>query len=326
MPDPRLTIVASPHFAVRPEQLRRLATAHPRVDVRFVSTPDEYAAVLPDVDAAITGFGVTVEQLAHAPRLRWLQAQSAGVDRLLTPELRRSSLLITASKGPMGVLMAEHVVALLFALARNLPGFFRDQREHSWRRFAPERPPLRELSGKTILVLGVGSVGQEIARICKVGLQMRVLGFARSRQECPYVDRFIPRADLHQALGEADVVTLSLPTTPETTRIIDAAALTAMKPGAFLINVGRGQLVDEAALVEALRSGHLGGAGLDAFEVEPLPAESPLWSLPNVIVTPHTSAITDHLGDRFVDFWSGNVRRFAEGEPLLGVVDKMAGY
>jgi phosphoglycerate dehydrogenase-like enzyme len=222
--------------------------------------------------------------------------------------------------------MAEHAVALLLALARSLPSFVDDQRAHRWRRYPSERPALVELRGKTILILGVGAVGSALARICKRGLGMRVIGFARARRSCPDVDAYVERAALPRAFAEADVVSLSLPVTPATTRIVDAAALAAMKPGAYLINVARGQLVDEAALIEALRAGRLAGAGLDAFAVEPLPPDSPLWDLENVIITPHSSAITEGLGDAFVDFWGENLRRFAEGEPLLGLVNPIAGY
>lgn len=325
MPE-RLTVIASPHFVVRPEQLARLGQAHPRVDVRFVSSVEEFAAALPDADGAVTGYPPSGELLASAPRLRWVQAMAAGVERFLTPELRAARLSLTATKGPMGVLMAEHAVALLLALARDLPRFFDDQRERRWRRYPGERGPLTELCDKTILILGVGTVGGELARICKLGFQMRVLGLSRTAHADPHVDRSVDRADLASALAEADVVSLSLPVTPATTRIIDAAALAAMKPGAFLINVARGQLIDEPALIAALQRGRLGGVGLDTFAKEPLAPESPLWSFPNVIVTPHTSAITDHLGDRFVAFWGENIRRFAEGDPLLGLVDQEAGY
>ncbi|HUX87422.1 MAG TPA: D-2-hydroxyacid dehydrogenase [Chloroflexota bacterium] len=319
-------VVVTPHFVVRADQLARLAHAHPRVDVYFATSREEYSAMLPEVDAAVTGFGLSPEQLASATHLRWLQNMGAGVERLLTPELRQSDLIITATKGPMGVLMAEHVVTLMLALARDLPAFFGDQQARRWRRYPSERRPAREMAGRTMLVLGVGAVGREVARMCKLGFQMQVLGYARSHQDCPHIDCYVTPDDLPSALGEADVVSLSLPVTPATLRIIDAAALAKFKSGAFLINVARGQLVDQNALIAALQSGQLGGAGLDAFAEEPLPPESPLWDMPNVIVTPHTSAITDRLGDHFVDFWAENLRRFADGETLLGLVDKAAGY
>ncbi|MCC6176687.1 MAG: D-2-hydroxyacid dehydrogenase [Chloroflexi bacterium] len=322
----RLTVVASPHFVVRPEQLARLHDAHPRVDLQIVTTPDELAAALPNADGAVIRFPLSAEMLASAPHLRWLHVMSAGVERMLTPALATSSLTISASKGPMSTLMAEHAVTLMLALARQLPDFFRDQQARRWRRYPAEHGPLTEVIGKTMLVVGAGGVGTEVARICKLGFQMRVLGVSRTRRDCPFVDEYVEPDRLRAGLAEADVVSLSLPVTPATHHLIDAAALAAMKPTAYLINVARGSLVDEAALVEALTAGRIAGAGLDALAVEPLPDDSPLWSLPNTIVTPHTSAITDRLGDRFVEFWCENIRRFAEGEPVLGLVNKEAGY
>jgi phosphoglycerate dehydrogenase-like enzyme len=322
----RLTVVATPHFVVRPDQLARLKDAHPRVAVRFATTLAEFAAALPEADGAVTGFGLTPELLASASRLRWLQSMGAGVEGLLTPEIVRSHLIVTATKGPMGVLMAEHVVAMMLALARDFPRFFQDQRDRHWRGYPSERGPLLEVVGKTMLVLGLGAVGGEVARMCKLGFQMRVLGLARRERSSPHVDRFVERDHLHAALAEADFVALCLPNTPSTRGILDVAALAALKPSAYVINVARAQLVDEAALIAALQGGRLAGAGLDAFAVEPLPAASPLWSLPNVVITPHTSAITDRLGDHFVDFWRENIRRFAAGERLPGLVDKEAGY
>ena len=147
----------------------------------------------------------------------------------------------------------------------------------------------------------------------------------RTRRDDPHVDRFFERRELHAALAEADFVVLALALTPETDRILDAAALAAMKPSAYLINVSRGVQVDEAALIEALRSGRIAGAGLDAVTEEPLAPESPLWAMPNVIITPHVSPGRDRFAERMVDFWCENVRRFGEGEPLLGAVDRARG-
>lgn len=321
----QLIVVVTPHFAVRRDQLARLAHAHPRAELRFAETPEELSAALPEADAVITSFPLIAADLAAAQRLRWIMVMGGGVESYLTPELRRSGILVTATKGPMGVLMAEHAMALMLALARDLRAYARDQEARRWRPYAARRPFV-ELSGKTIAVLGVGSVGSALARMCKLGFGMGVLGMARTRRDDPNVDRYVDRAALHGALREADVVALTLPLTPATERILDATALAAMRPGALLLNVSRGRLVDEAALVGALRSGRLGGAGLDVFAVEPLPVESPLWAMPNVVITPHTSAITERLGDHFAAFWSDNIRRFAEGQPLLGVVDAEQGY
>jgi phosphoglycerate dehydrogenase-like enzyme len=308
--------------------LGRLDSAHPRVRVEQIDDPERFAVLAAEADGIIVWPDFVVPPAALRPggRPRWVQSVGAGLNRLLTPELVAADhVTITASKGPMGPLMAEHVVLLMLALARDLPGFLQDQTERRWRFLHDERP-MAQLFGKTILILGVGAVGGCLARLCQVGFGMRVLGLSRTRFDHPHVDRYVERADLHAALAEADVVAVCLALTPTTERIIDAAALAAMKPTATLINVTRGGLVDEPALIAALRDGRIAGAGLDVAAVEPLPPDSPLWSLPNVIITPHVSAARDRIGEHIVDFWCDNIRRFAEGAPLRGIVDRQAGY
>ncbi len=315
---------------IEEEQLGRLVAAHPRAEVVIVADdPDQFSALLPRADAVLA-WPTLAPRLAPAlqpgSRLRWVHSVPAGVEGLLTPELLAAEhVLLTSSKGPMGPTMAEHALLLMLALARDLPGFLRDQAERRWRFLSDERPMV-DVFGKTVLILGVGQVGGHLARMCKLGFQMRVLGMARTRFDDPHVDRYVAREELHAALGEAHFVALCLALTPETERIIDAAALAAMRPGAYLVNVTRGGLVDEAALVAALQEGRLAGAGLDATTVEPLPAESPLWAMPNVIITPHISPGRDRAGDEVLAFWCENIRRFAEGEPLRGVVDRQARY
>lgn len=308
--------------------LRRLAGAHPDVRVMFAKDVAEFAMLAAEADAVLVSppYSIAPEWLASGARLRWMQAATAGVDFLLTPALGAAHhVAITSTKGPMGPLMAEHVVMLMLALARDLPGFLQDQVQRRWRHMVDERP-MTQLFEKTIAILGVGAVGGNLARMCKAGFGMTVLGLARTRRNDPYVDRYFEREELFTALAEADFVALTLPLTPATERIIDAAALAAMKPTAYLVNVSRGGLVDEEALVAALRSGRLAGAGLDATAVEPLPAASPLWEMPNVIITPHVAPARDRLGEHNVDFWCENIRRFAEGRELLGLVDRHAGY
>ena len=321
---------AAVHTGLGEERRARLAAAHPRAEVAIVADdPERFGTLLPRADAALIWPTVAPRlgpALQPGSRLRWVQSMTAGVDGLLTPELLAAEhVLVTSSKGPMGPTMAEHALLLMLALARDLPGFLRDQAERRWRFLADERPMV-DVFGKTVLILGVGQVGGHLARMCKLGFQMRVLGMARTRFDDPHVDEYVARADLHTALGEADFVAVCLALTPETERIIDAAALAAMRPGAYLVNVTRGGLVDEAALVAALKEGRLAGAGLDATAVEPLPADSPLWDLPNVIITPHISPGRDRVGGALVDFWCENIRRFTEGEPLRGVVDRQARY
>ena len=311
------------------QRLARLARAHPRVTVEIAQDEARFAERLSEADGAFV-FGEFAGLLGPAlrpgGRLRWVHSLPVGVDHLLTPEvIAADHVTLTSSKGPMGPLMAEHIVMLMLSLARDLPGFLRDQAERRWRFMADERPMV-DLMGKTIAILGIGNVGSHLARICKLAFGMRVLGMTRTRRDDPHVDRFFGRAELHAALAEADFVVLALALTPETDRILDAAALAAMKPSAYLINVSRGVQIDEAALIEALRSARIAGAGLDAVTEEPLAPESPLWGMPNVIITPHVSPGRDRFAERMVDFWCENVRRFGEAEPLLGTVDRLAGY
>lgn len=315
--------------ALGEDEVQRLTSAHPHAEVVMVDDPDQFTTLLPRADAVLVWVSMAqmlTPALHPGSRLRWIHGLAAGVDELLTPAVVGADhILLTSSKGPMGPMMAEHALLLMLALARDLPGFLRDQGERRWHRFG-DAMPMVDLFGKTALIMGVGAVGGHLARICKVGLQMHVLGTARTRRDNPHVARYIERPDLHIALSEADFVVLCLAHTPETDRIIDAEALAAMKPTAYLVNVTRGRLVDEEALVTALREGRIAGAGLDATAVEPLPAESPLWEMPNVIITPHVSPGRDRMGHELVDFWCDNIRRFAEGRPLRGVVDRHARY
>ena len=291
--------------------------------------PERFAALLPDADVAIIwpSFApLLAPALGSGKRLRWVQSIPAGVDALLTPELIAAEhVLVTASKGPMAPMLAEHALLLLLALARGLPGYLRDQAARRWRPMA-EAWPTVDLHGKTLLILGVGATGGYLARLAQVGLGMRVLGTARTRRDHPHVDRYVVPDELHRALGEADVVALCLALTPETRRIIDATALAAMKPTAYLVNVARGGLVDEDAVVAALQEGRLAGAGLDTTAEEPLAAASPLWAMPNVIITPHIATCGVLADSEVIAFWCENIRRFAAGEPLLGTVDRRARY
>jgi phosphoglycerate dehydrogenase-like enzyme len=311
------------------ELLQRLSQAHPHVQTAMVEHQEHFEKLLPEADAVVIWprwFRFPPHALAQKTRLRWIQSITAGVDALLTPELMVAEhITITSTKGPMGPLMAEHIVLLMLALARDLPGFLQDQAARRWRFLSDERP-MAQMYEKTIAILGVGAIGGDLARICKLGFRMRVLGMARTRRDNPHVDRYVDRMELHDALAEADVVALCLALTPATTKIVDAAALAAMKPTAYVINVARGALIDEEALIEALRTGRIAGAGLDATVVQPLPADSPLWTLPNVIITPHVAPARERVNEYLVDFWCQNIHRFAANEPLDGLVDRHAGY
>ena len=310
-------------------RLARLRAAEPRLRLEIVQELARFDALLPEADAALLGWGpfrVPAGALAPAGRLRWVHSLPVGFGPLLTPELAAADeVAFTASKGPMGPAMGEHVVALMLALSRDLASYQLGRAERRWPALGSEGRE-RLMRGRTVLLLGVGSIGREVARVCRHGFGMRVLGLTRSRRDDPNVERYVERDGLHAALGEADFVVLAMPATAETERILDGDAIAALKPGAFVVNVARGGLIDEAALIGALRDGRVAGAGLDVFAVEPLPADSPLWDMPTVVVTPHRAAIADTTFDGLVDLWCENLRRFASGEPLLGQVDRRAGY
>ncbi|MCK6445424.1 MAG: D-2-hydroxyacid dehydrogenase [Planctomycetes bacterium] len=266
------------------------------------------------------------EFLAKAKKLRYVQARSAGVDRYAgMQELRaRSEIVLCNLRAVHGPAIADHVFAMLLALARDLPSAWERQRAGEWRRDGAREP--FSLAGRTLLVVGLGGIGTEVARRAK-GFEMRVLATRRSGTDAP---SFVDRVELADRLGEllplADVIVLCVPLTPETTNLIDARAFAALKPGAILVNIARGKVVDTPALVEALKSGRLGGACLDVTEPEPLPQDHELWRLANVLITPHVAASASLTDDRATALLRENLRRFARGEPLLNVVDWNAGY
>ncbi len=311
------------------QNLEKLSEAHPQVHVERSYDRDQFAMLVKQADAAIiqADFKFPPEVFKPESKLRWIQCTAAGVDRVLTSELiAAEQVMMTSSKGPLGSLMAEHAVMLMLALARDLRGYMKSQSDHFWSRSDYDVPFMSQMLGKTIAILGVGSLGGSLARICKVGFGMKVLGMTHSSSGNPDIDRYFQRFELMGVLAEADIVALCLPRTPATEKIIDGEALAAMKPTAYLINVARRGLVDEEALILALEDASIAGAGLDTTSVEPLPQDSPLWSLPNVIITPHVSPGTDGFGKSMVDFWSENIRLFAEEEPLIAVVDRHSEY
>jgi phosphoglycerate dehydrogenase-like enzyme len=210
----------------------------------------------------------------------------------------------------------------MFALSRRLHFFVKAQAERRWER----RGRLGELEGATLGVIGVGAIGAKLAEKAR-GVGMRVLGLRRDpARACPNVEHMFGPDGLHALLAQADWVAITAALTPETQGLFGAAELAAMKPGAYLINIGRGAIVDEQALIAALRDGGIGGAGLDVFEHEPLPDDSPLWTLKNVIVTPHFAGATPHYAERVTDIFVDNLARYRRGEPLRNVVDKARAY
>ena len=254
--------------------------------------------------------------LALAPGLRWYHTLSAGVERLLMPELDRPDFLLTNNSGAYDLAIAEHVVALIFTAAKRLHGSFVAQGRHDWH----DDPGSSDVRGATLVVLGMGSIGGELASIAR-GLGMRVIGVRRSGG-----DGTLTPDRLADAASEADYLAVCAPLTPETRGMVDANVLARMKPTAWLINISRGAVVDEQALLAALRERKIGGAALDAWWTEPLPKDSEWWDVPNLILTPHTSFSSPSVRERSLALIQENVRRFKAGEPLLNRVDPRLGY
>ncbi len=258
-----------------------------------------------------------------APRLRWIQLTSAGADRLLDSGFIEGGITVTTVSGLHATPIGEYVLCVMLMFAKGAPRFMRAQARHEWLRYLPS-----ELRGKTVGVVGMGHIGEEVARLSKA-FGCRVLATKRSLTPASsneHADELLPAARLPLLLGESDYVVIAVPLTSETRALIGARELAAMKPGAVLVNIARGAVVDEAALVAALRDGRIAGAALDVFEQEPLPPESPLWDLENVVLSPHISGGTEIYNERAVDIFADNLRHYLRGEPLRNIVDPARGY
>lgn len=313
---PRIIILANlkPHYI---EPLRSLA---PGWDV--LAFPKEEVA-LPYAGGcrilACWGASFPGRLFAAAP-IEWLHTLSAGVEGLLVPEVVNSQVIITNSRGIHATPMCEHVFALILSFARSLPQLYRHQQARVWQRL-----PVDEVRGKTLGLIGLGAIGGELARVA-AAFGMKVLAVRRSPAPVAGVDLVLGPRQLDRLLEEADYVVIALPLTPETHSLIGERELRLMKPTAVLINVSRGEIVDEPALIRALREGWIAGAGLDVFRTEPLPAGSELYDLENVIITPHLAGSTPHYYRRAMELFGENLRRYLAGAPLLNVVDKARGY
>ena len=283
--------------------------------------------VLVDSDAAFAAF-VDKDLVPSLKRLRWVQAPAAGVGHILSPELIASPIFLTSARGVRARAIAEHVMLMALALARQLPLVLQRQKEHVWALDEIEAAArIRTLRGRQMGIVGLGSIGAEVAGVA-LSFGMRVVATRRRTNEpLPQgVESVLPPERLPDLLASSDVIVLSAALTPDTRLLINREALAHVKPGALLINIGRGRLIDDEAVIEALRSGALGGAALDVFTREPLDPASPYWDLPNVIVTPHVSGAMEDYWTPLVALFSENLRRFEQGEPLINVVDKSAGY
>ena len=288
-----------------------------RAVITACATPDEAAGVVGDTDV-IYGWKFPSALYAQATRLRWIQAMGAGVDWILVPELP-DQVTVTRVPGVFGPWMREYVLARCFAVTQRLDTYRDFQKAGSWREdVIPER-----LVAKTMVIVGLGDIGRTIAAGAR-SVGMRVIGVSRSGRRVHEATRVYPLSGLTDALRQSDFVVLVLPLTEETRGLIGASALAAMKPTAWLFNIGRGAVVAEGALVEALRARKIAGAVLDVFGQEPLPSNHPLWSLENVMITPHISGPSTPA--EMAPVFNDNLGRWLSGRPLRHVVDRRRGY
>ncbi len=313
----------------RTKDLERISAAAPGSRLVSVSLEGLADGDLSDVEVLLRGplpTAVFDRLVARSPRLMWVHSATAGVERVLTPAALDRGLAITNARGVFSDPIAEYVLMMILAVSRRLPLLLELQRERTWQ-------PLegREMADLTIGVVGLGSIGRQVAELA-LTMGSRVIGIRRhvgdidDSDELGALADLLPPERLPELMAQSDFIVLALPLTPDTTDLINAEMLAHAKPGAWLINIARGALVDDRALVRAVREGPLGGAILDAFREEPLPADSELYTTPNVIVTPHTSWSSGRVLDRSIELFCENLEHFRRGEPLLNLVDSTAGY
>lgn len=302
----------------REEQRAQVRAAAPLADCRFCASGEELEAQVEE--AEVIAGGVSPAAFARAGKLRWLHSWGAGVDGQVFPALVQSPVILTCCKSNGAVPLAEHAIMLMLLLNRDARRWLRDQEERRWDHFEHG-----ELNGLTCGIIGLGYSGQDLAQKAQA-FHMRVLGLRRQSQSTPFVDEVFPRERLHDLLRQSDFVVVTAPRTPETIGMLGEAEFRAMKPSAYYICFSRGGLADDAVLLRALQEHWIAGAGLDAHGQEPLPPDSPFWTAPNTIVTPHNGASTAATRRRGVDIFTDNLRRYVAGEPLRNVVDKQAGY
>lgn len=308
---------------VREDWLDQIRSLAPDRELVVTNDRERMRALSDDVEIIVGGF--PRDLVLSAPNLRWVQQWGAGADWLMrTPEARERDFILTNASGVHAIPISEHIFALIFAFARGIHRAVRAQSQHDWR--APKAFQSSELAGSTMVLVGVGAIGERTAQM-GAALGMRVLGVRRDPSvPAEGVKAMHSLKDLPSLLPLADYLVITAPLTEETKGMIGAAELRAMKPTSVIVNIGRGGTIDEPALIRALREGWIGGAGLDVFAVEPLPEDSPLWDMDNVIVTPHHAGSTPHYNSRAMSIFLDNLSRYVTGEPLRNVVDKGLGY
>ena len=323
-----LKVVSTFPFTTASQQLLKEAAATEAV---VVTTADELSVHFPDAEILCSDI-IPANWRTLAPRLRWLQFPGAGVDSLATTGLldANSDVLVTTAAGVHAETISEYVFGSMLMFNRNWPQMVRLQDEHVWARSATwYHLGGRELAGQTLGIIGLGNIGRRIAQLGRA-FGMRVLGTRRSihysGDQEPDVDQSFPPEQLHELLRLSDYVVISVPLTRETEKLIGETELRTMRPNTYLVNIARGQVIDEQALISALREGWIAGAGLDVTEEEPLPSESPLYSMPNVILTPHISGNSAHYDTRLAALFADNLKRYRIGQQLQNRYEPSRGY
>lgn len=326
----QVLLTCSPGWKIHEQFLGRCEQdeiARERVEWMVVSPEAIRPEVLAQAEVMVCGY-FEREWFAHCRRLRWIQFLGAGIEGSLSPELLASDIILTNASGVHAIPIAEHVFGMMLMSARGLHRCVRQQLHADWNRDG-FREQVRELYGATLGVVGLGAIGTAVAERGKA-FGMRVLATRRhpQRQVAEAVDVLLSPSQLPDLLRESEYVVLCVPLTRETQHLIGEAELRQMRRDAILINISRGAVVDQPALIRALQEGWIAGAGLDVFDPEPLPADSPLWRLPNVIISPHVSGVTPHYGTRAAEIFLRNLHAFLADDfaSMLNVVDKQAGY
>jgi len=341
----RLTVLIASYL--EPDLVERIASVAPDrvrvVDARELLPAPQYAAdhagirrdlapadlerwraLLAEADILFDFDWLEADRLPlNAPRVRWIQATSSGIGEFLKQEqLLDWPVTFTTASGVHAVPLAEFATLGLLHLIKDMPHLLAQQRAHRWQRYTS-----RQLAGQRALVVGLGSVGRRVSEVLS-HLGLEVWGVKRTSTGTPPtgVDRLVGRAEFHDALARTDALILACPYTPDTHHLIGAAEFARLPVGAILVNLARGAVVDEPAMVDALRSGHLAGAVLDVFEEEPLPTESPLWDMPNVLVSPHSASTVGVENSLIVDLFIDNLRRYLDDQPMRNVFDRSRAY
>jgi phosphoglycerate dehydrogenase-like enzyme len=305
----------------------RLRSDFPQIDIVQLPNYGRVGDEIADADIAIA-WSIRGDQISAAKKLCWIHSTAAAVHGLMTPELQASDIIVTNARAVHGPVVAEHAMALVFALAKRLPEAAKFQAQRHWaqQEICETAPRPRELKDATMVIVGFGSIGTSLAKLARA-IGMRVVAVREHPEKgSDLADAMYSFADLNRALAEADFVVLAAPITEKTRHLMNAERLAHIKPDAYLINVGRGVVIDEVALQHALRAKQFAGAALDVTAEEPLPPGSPLWSMENVFITPHTAGYAEKMWERHYVAYAENLRRYLAGEPLLWMVDKNAGY